>query len=54
MGVKVVNTFVGGDRTLTVDQNWTRATEIFAPIVAHAQDKRRDAGLRELPDDLQP
>lgn len=37
MGVNVVNTFVGGDRTLTVDQNWTRATEIFAPIVAHAQ-----------------
>jgi sugar phosphate isomerase/epimerase len=37
MGVQVVNTFVGGDRTLTVDQNWTRATEIFAPIVAHAK-----------------
>ena len=37
MGVKVVNTFVGGDRTLTVDQNWARATGIFAPIVAHAQ-----------------
>jgi sugar phosphate isomerase/epimerase len=37
MGVNVVNTFVGGDRTLTVDQNWTRATEIFAPIVAHAK-----------------
>ncbi len=37
MGVKVVNTFVGGDRTLTVDQNWTRAVEIFAPTVAHAQ-----------------
>lgn len=38
MGVKVVNTFVGGDRTLTVDQNWTRATQIFAPVVAHARD----------------
>jgi sugar phosphate isomerase/epimerase len=38
MGVRVVNTFVGGDRTLTVDQNWTRAVEIFAPIVAHARD----------------
>jgi sugar phosphate isomerase/epimerase len=38
MGVRVVNTFVGGDRALTVDQNWTRATEIFAPIVAHARD----------------
>lgn len=37
MGIKVVNTFVGGDRTLTVDQNWTRATEIFAPIIAHAK-----------------
>jgi len=37
MGVKVVNTFVGGDRMLTVDQNWSRATEIFTPIVAHAK-----------------
>jgi sugar phosphate isomerase/epimerase len=37
MGVKVVNTFVGGDRTLTVDQNWARAVEILAPVVAHAQ-----------------
>ena len=37
MGVKLVNTFVGGDRTLTVDQNWARAEQIFAPIVAHAQ-----------------
>lgn len=37
MGVRVVNTFIGGDRSLTVDQNWTRATEIFTPIVAHAK-----------------
>ena len=37
MGVKVVNTFVGGDRALTVDQNWARAVEIFTPIVAHAK-----------------
>ncbi len=42
MGLTLVNTFVGGDRTLTVDQNWARATEIFAPIVAHA----RDHGVR--------
>ena len=42
MGVGVVNTFIGGDRTLTVDQNWTRAKGIFAPIVKHAQ----DAGVR--------
>ncbi|MFK7792531.1 MAG: sugar phosphate isomerase/epimerase family protein [Devosiaceae bacterium] len=38
MGVKVVNTFIGGDRTLNVDENWARAVEIFTPIVQHAQD----------------
>jgi sugar phosphate isomerase/epimerase len=38
MGVPVVNTFVGGDRTLTVDQNWERATQVFPEIVAHARD----------------
>lgn len=38
MNVPVVNTFVGGDRTLSVDQNWERATQIFPDIVAHARD----------------
>lgn len=37
MEIKVVNTFIGGDRTLNVDDNWTRAVEIFTPIVAHAK-----------------
>lgn len=39
MGIKVVNTFIGGDRTLTVDENWGRAEQVFAPIVEHAADK---------------
>jgi sugar phosphate isomerase/epimerase len=38
MKVPVVNTFVGGDRALTVDENWKRATQIFPDIVAHARD----------------
>ena len=38
MKVGVVNTFLGGDRALTVDQNWARALEIFPDIVAHARD----------------
>ena len=38
MGIPVVNTFVGGDRTLNVDENWARATEILTPVVKHAQD----------------
>ena len=42
MEVPVVNTFVGGDRNLSVDDNWQRAIGIFAPIVDHA----RDAGVR--------
>ena len=37
MGVPIVNTFVGGDRSLNVDENWSRAVDIFNPIVAHAQ-----------------
>lgn len=41
MGVGVVNTFLGGDRTLNVDENWARAEAVFDPIVAHA----RDAGV---------
>lgn len=41
MAVPVVNTFIGADRTMNVDQNWERATEIFAPIVAYA----REAGV---------
>jgi sugar phosphate isomerase/epimerase len=38
MKVPVVNTFVGGDRTLTLDQNWERATQIFPDIIKHAKD----------------
>ena len=38
MGVGVVNTFLGGDRTLTVDDNWRRAQSIMTPVVQHAQD----------------
>lgn len=39
LGVKVVNTFVGGDKRLTVDQNWERAVELFPALVNHARDK---------------
>jgi sugar phosphate isomerase/epimerase len=39
MGVRVVNTFVGGDRRLTLDQNWARAGAVFPAIVGHARDQ---------------
>ncbi len=41
MGVGVVNTFVGADRRMNLDENWERAEAVFAPVVAHA----RDAGV---------
>ncbi|MBC7740006.1 MAG: sugar phosphate isomerase/epimerase [Candidatus Saccharibacteria bacterium] len=35
--VATVNTFVGGDRSLSPDQNWVHAEQIFPPILAHAK-----------------
>ena len=49
MGVKVVNTFLGGDRGLTVDQNWVRATDIFSPIVAHARENSVTLAFENCP-----
>ena len=37
MGVGVVNTFIGGNRALTVDQNWENAVPIFNDVIAHAK-----------------
>ncbi len=37
MGLSVVNTFVGGDRSLNLDENWARAQGIISPIVDHAR-----------------
>jgi sugar phosphate isomerase/epimerase len=42
MGVGLVNTFCGGDRRKTVDENWDDARTIWPAIVANA----RDAGVR--------
>jgi sugar phosphate isomerase/epimerase len=39
MGVPVVNTFVGGDRSLPVDENWRRAQDVFPDLVALARDQ---------------
>ncbi|MFZ5711151.1 MAG: sugar phosphate isomerase/epimerase family protein [Pseudomonadota bacterium] len=36
MGVKVVNTFVGGNRALDVEENWAEAQKVWPEIVAYA------------------
>jgi sugar phosphate isomerase/epimerase len=42
MGVPVVNTFIGADRSLTQDENWAKATRVWPEIISSAQ----DAGVR--------
>jgi sugar phosphate isomerase/epimerase len=42
MGVGLVNTFCGGNRTKTVDENWADAQQIWPAIIAHA----KDAGVK--------
>lgn len=38
MGVPVVNTFVGGDRSLHLEDNWARAQQVFPDLARLAQD----------------
>ena len=38
MNVKVVNTFVGGNRALQLDDNWKNAVPVFNDVVKHARD----------------
>jgi sugar phosphate isomerase/epimerase len=38
MGVRLVNTFCGGDQSKTVDANWQEAQKVWPGIIAHARD----------------
>ncbi len=38
MEIGVVNSFMGGNRTLTVDQNWELASQVFPAVIAFAKD----------------
>ena len=49
MGVGKVNTFVGGDRTLTLDDNWARAEVIWPEVVAFARGHGITLGFENCP-----
>ncbi|MFN0114026.1 MAG: sugar phosphate isomerase/epimerase family protein [Paracoccaceae bacterium] len=38
LGLNVVNTFVGGNRALTLDENWAEAQKAWPALVKHAAD----------------
>ena len=49
LGVSVVNTFVGRDRTRSVDDNWPRFKEVWSPLVDFAADHGIRIGIENCP-----
>jgi len=39
MGVRIVNTFVGGNRAANLDENWAEAAKVWPATVAYARDR---------------
>ena len=49
LGLSTVNTFVGRDWTLSVDENWPRFLEVWRPLVAFAEDHGVRIGIENCP-----
>jgi sugar phosphate isomerase/epimerase len=49
MGINLVTTFIGKDKTLTVEQNLVQMREIWAPILRHAEEKNVLIGIENCP-----
>ena len=49
LGVNVMNTFVGRDPVLSVDENWPRFMEVWPGIIQHAADKGVKIGIENCP-----
>ncbi|MBX6312976.1 MAG: sugar phosphate isomerase/epimerase [Isosphaeraceae bacterium] len=49
LGVNVVNTFVGRDPSLSVEENWPRFLEVWRPLVQYAEEKGVRIGIENCP-----
>jgi sugar phosphate isomerase/epimerase len=49
MGVGVVNTFIGRDWKLSVDENWPKMVEVWTPILEHAKVAGVKIGIENCP-----
>lgn len=49
LGVPVVNTFLGADRTRPQMENWARAKEVFGDLVRHAEDSGVRIAIENCP-----
>lgn len=45
LGVNMVTTFIGNDWTKNVDDNWPRFKEVWAPLLAYAEQKQVKIGI---------
>jgi len=49
MGVGVMNTFIGRDWKLSVDESWPRMVETWRPILEHAKAAGVKIGIENCP-----
>jgi sugar phosphate isomerase/epimerase len=49
LGVGVVNTFVGRDPSLSVEDNWPRFLEVWRPLIAQAESRNVRIGIENCP-----
>ena len=49
MGIHLVTTFIGKDKTKTVEENLDLFEEIWAPIICHAEEKKVRIGIENCP-----
>jgi len=49
LGVRTVNTFVGRDWRLSIEDNWHRFLDVWRPIVQHAEDHDVRIGIENCP-----
>jgi sugar phosphate isomerase/epimerase len=49
LNVNVMNTFVGRDPKLSVDENWPRFMEVWPPLVQYAESKGVKVGIENCP-----
>ncbi len=49
LGVRTVTTFMGGDRTLALEENWAHARTVFPDVIAHARDHGVSVAFENCP-----
>lgn len=49
LGLSTINTFVGRDFSLSVDDNWPRFLEVWTDIIQHAESKGIRVGIENCP-----